>query len=212
MFAEYLGQFDAGVFELVLHLGDVGWIGVCGQRASVLGHGPLPLGYGQLQFAGLLVDLAEMIVDGGVGVDALVGLAEVLFGQGVLARLEVDPAERVEIGAVLRVEFDGLADHGQGLGQMHAAIGEHVAEVVEDGRVLGIDREGLAELSLGLVVELLAVVERAAEEVDVELLVGLRGQRFGGYSAPRRPPASASAACRSEPAPDATRARRVFPW
>ena len=43
----YLGEFDAGVFEFVLDFGDVGWIGVGGQGVGVLGHGALPLGYGQ---------------------------------------------------------------------------------------------------------------------------------------------------------------------
>ena len=103
-----------------------------------------------LELAGLLVDLAEVVVDGGVGVDALVGLAEVLFGEGVLAGLEVDPAERIEVGVVLGIELDGLLDHGEGFGELDAAVGEHVAEVVENGGVIGVDGEGLAELGFGL--------------------------------------------------------------
>ncbi len=117
-----------------------------------------------LQVAGLLVDLAEMIVDRGVGVAALVRLAQVLFGQRILTRLEVDPAQRIEIGVVLRFEIDRLANQGERFGEPDAAIGEHVAEIVEYGRVLRIDGQSLAELSLGLVVHLLTVVERAPEK------------------------------------------------
>ena len=61
-----LGQLHPRVFQLVLHLGDVGRIGIGRQRVRILGHRPLPLRDRHLQLAGLLVDLAQMIVDGGV--------------------------------------------------------------------------------------------------------------------------------------------------
>ena len=157
--ARDFGQLHPSVLELVLHLA-TSRVCVRGQRTRILRHRPLPLGDRHLQVARLLVDLSEMVVDRRVGVGPFVGLAEILFGQRILARLEVHPSERVEKRAVLRIKFDGLANHHERFGQPHAAIGKHVAEVVQDGWVLRVDREGLPELRLRRVVHLLTVVER----------------------------------------------------
>ena len=61
------------------------------------------MGYGELELAGLLVNLAEVVVNRRIGAAALHGLMKILRGFGVLAKLEVDPAEGVEEGVVLRV-------------------------------------------------------------------------------------------------------------
>jgi hypothetical protein len=148
----------------VLHLGYVGGIGVGGQgvwrtRSCERSHWATS----QLQLAGLLVDFAEMVVDAGVGAGAVDGLAQVLFRQGILAHLEVDPAERIEEGAVLRVESTAFLIMASELREIDAAIGEHVAEIVEDGRVLRVDDERLAVLGFGLVVLLLAVSDACRE-------------------------------------------------
>ena len=99
---------------------------------GVLSQRKLPLRGGQANAAGLLVKIAEMLVHRGVGLVAFNGLAQILFGQFVLAHLEVGPAERVEIGAVHRLQFDGFANHLQRFRQLGAFVGEHVAEIVQD--------------------------------------------------------------------------------
>ena len=109
-------------------------------------------------------------------------LCRVLFGRAVLAELEVDPAEGVEEGSVLRVELDSLLDHLEGLGQVDATIGEHVAEVVEDRRIHGarwIDGQGLAVLCFRLVVLLVVVIDGGALQVDVAVIVGSQRERVG---------------------------------
>src|SRR3984885_14828840 len=120
-----------------------------------------------------------MIVNGRVSVDALVRFTQVLFRKGELAQLVIDPAERIEEGAVLRIKVHSLANHRESFREPDTAIGQHVAKVVQNGGVLRVDIEGLAELCLSFVVPLLAVVEGAAQESDVKLLVGFGGQGLG---------------------------------
>src|SRR5580704_10420405 len=120
-----------------------------------------------------------MIVNSRVSVDALVRLTQVLFSKGELTQLVIDPAERVEEGAVLRIKVDGLANHRESFGEPDTAIGQHIAEIIQDGGILRVDRKGLAKLYLSFVVSLLPIIESAAQERDVELLVGLSGQGLG---------------------------------
>ncbi len=66
-------------------LGDVGGIGIGRQRVSILGHRALPLADGKLQTAGFLVDLAQMVMNAGVGRGTLNGFVQVFFSRAVLA-------------------------------------------------------------------------------------------------------------------------------
>ena len=75
---------------------------------EILGEGKLPLRRSKANASGLLVEIAEVVVDGGIGLIALHGLAQVFFGQFILAQLEVGPAERVEVGAVHRFDVQRL--------------------------------------------------------------------------------------------------------
>src|ERR1700735_144761 len=86
-----LGELDAGAFQLSLYLGDFGGLDVGGGGLGELGERDLPTRGGGSDAPGLLVEIAEMVVDGGVGGGALDGFAKVVFGGLVLAQLEVDP-------------------------------------------------------------------------------------------------------------------------
>ena len=122
-----------------------------------------------------------MLVHRGIVVESVHGLAQLGFGQIVLAHLEVNPAQRVQVGSILRVQGNRAADQRQRLFEPGAAVGQHVAQIVERGRALGIGGQNFAEVTFGLVIFLLALVDRAGDEVDVVLLVLLGGklQRLG---------------------------------
>src|SRR6266496_5484895 len=55
--------------------------------------GALPVGSGHLQTARLLVKIAQMFLDGGIGAHVLRGLGEIVLGYIVLAEFEIGPAE-----------------------------------------------------------------------------------------------------------------------
>ena len=77
----------------MLQFGNIGWfhIGCCGPRE--LRQRELPLRCRKADTARLLVEVAEMLVDCGIGLIAFDGLAQILFGEFVLAELEVDSAQ-----------------------------------------------------------------------------------------------------------------------
>jgi hypothetical protein len=89
-----LASLTRALFQLALHLGHVAGLDVRGGRLGVLGKRKLPLRGGQADAAGLLVEVAQVVVDGGVGLVALDGLAQVLLGQLVLPSLKyAQPSE-----------------------------------------------------------------------------------------------------------------------
>ena len=118
-----------------------------------------------------------MVVNGGIGAVALYGLTQILLGQLVLPQLEVGPAQRIEIGAVHRLQLDGLANQLESLGQAHSLVGQHVAEVIEGHGVGGIQFQGLAEELFGGLVMLLAFSPLAAKEEQVGAVLLLGGKR-----------------------------------
>ena len=65
------------------------------------------------------------------------GLAQVLFRHIVVAQLEVGPAQRIQIGAILRIELHGLLDVSQGFFEADATVGQHVAQIVQGDGVVG---------------------------------------------------------------------------
>ena len=92
----------------------------------------------QLQASRFLVQLAQVLMHGGVVVDVLGGAAQVLFRQIVLAQLVVGPAQRIKIRAILRIECYRAADVAQRFVQPGATVGQHIAQIVQRHRVLGI--------------------------------------------------------------------------
>lgn len=151
----------------MLNLGYVGRIDIGGERAGIFCHRSLPLCDGHLEIAGLLIDLAEMIVNCGVCVDTLICLTQVFFCESVLAGLVIGPSERVQKRAILRIEIDRFADQGEGFRKLNTAVGQHIAEIIQDGCVLGVDGQGFAELRFGFVVAFLAVEEGSTQEDDI---------------------------------------------
>ena len=120
-----------------------------------------------------------MVVDRGVGLVARHGLAQVLLGQLILAHLEVHPAQRVQIGAIHRLQFDGLADQLERLGQAQALVGQHVAQVVQGHGVGRVKIQGLAEELFGRLEVLLPLGQFALEEQKVDAVFLLGGQGTG---------------------------------
>ena len=120
-----------------------------------------------------------MIVNGRVGVDPLIRLAQIFFCQSILTGFVVRPTERIQKRAILRIEIDSFADQCERFGKTNTTIGEHIAEIVQDRRILRIDDKRFTKLSLGKIVLFLPVVERSSQERDVKLLIRLCSQRLG---------------------------------
>src|SRR5579883_2146598 len=96
----------------------------------------LPLRGRQLQAVGLLIDFAQMVMYGWIAAVTGERFGEVFFRECIVAKLKVDPAERIEISVLLWVELDGLFDHGQRFVQLYTTVGQHITQIVEgDGRV-----------------------------------------------------------------------------
>ena len=91
-----------------------------------------------------------MLEDGGVLGHQPRRFLEMVARLAQAAEAEVDPTQRVDVGAVVGLERDRALDELERLLQLLAAIGPHVAEVVERSAVLGIDRERALERVLRL--------------------------------------------------------------
>src|SRR6266705_3063099 len=117
-----------------------------------------------------------MLLHGGIGTHTRRCLGQTLFREIVFALLEVGPAERVQIGAAVRLDGQSLFDVVQRFVELYAAVGIHVAEIVEGGSALRCNGQDLSELSFGLFVFLLPLVGIAAQEVNVLFLFRLGGQ------------------------------------
>ena len=105
----------------------------------------------------LEVHVAQVLEDRGVGrrlpldpLHPLGGLLQRLEGLLDLAPLEEDPAQAVEIGVVLGLFLQGLADHRLGLLEVLALLGVEVAQVVVGPRLVGVALEEQLELGLAL--------------------------------------------------------------
>ena len=125
--------------ELLANLGEA-FIGRDRFRGGLLGGSPR--GFRLRGLAQLEVNVAEMLEDRGVGrgflAAGLGGLFQRLHGLFRLPALEQNPAETVEIGVVVGVFLQRLADHRLGLFQMFPLIGVQIAEVVVHARVVGV--------------------------------------------------------------------------
>ncbi len=78
--------------------------------AVPLGERALPVGGGQLQASGFLVQITQVVVDGRIGIDFLRSLQQVLFRQFKFSQAKVSPAEGIKIGAVGGIEIHGALD------------------------------------------------------------------------------------------------------
>src|ERR1700721_2981874 len=77
--AVLLGQPDAGGFKFLLDLDDVPWIYVGSGGLAVFIEREFPLRGCEANASGFLVEVAEVVMDGGVGRVAIDGLASILL-------------------------------------------------------------------------------------------------------------------------------------
>ena len=101
--------------------------------------------------------------------------ADFLFGEGAQQRLlglvqfilaVIDPAETVQVGAILGFQLERAGDQLLGFVEAHTAVGVHVAEIVQRAGIVGVQLQHFAELGFGAVVILNALVHGAAHEID----------------------------------------------
>src|SRR5271166_371539 len=174
-----LGQFHLGGFEVLLYLGYLLGIDFGGDGLVPLFQRALPVRGGELEAAGFLVQVAEVGLNGWVAANLLRSTPQIIFCQIVITHPVIDPAQRVQIGAILRVERDRAANVGQCVLQAGAAVSQHVAEIVQGLRVLGIAGNDFAERLLRQLVFLLALVDGAGDKDRIILVFLLGGQLQG---------------------------------
>ena len=110
-----LGELHLGLIQLLLHLGHVGSFHLGGNGSLPLLQRALPLGHGELQPVRLFIHVAQVLVHRRIVVEAVYGLAQFGFRHVVLAHLEVNPAERIQVGSILRVQGNRAPDQRQSL-------------------------------------------------------------------------------------------------
>ena len=93
---------------------------------------------------------------------------EVLLGQIELPEAEVDPAQRVDVRAVVRLLAHGAREHLLRAVEIHAVLGPHIAEVIERRRVLRILLQHLEEHCLRGLAVAGALVHRAELELQID--------------------------------------------
>src|SRR5580704_10703861 len=97
----FASQADLGVFQLFLHLGHFGVVGVTGGPSLVLPQGALPLCDGIPDFTFAEVHLAQMIVHGGIARHVLQGLPQLVLSFRQFVQAIVDPTQTVEVSAAV---------------------------------------------------------------------------------------------------------------
>src|SRR5579862_57692 len=178
----FLRHAMPGLADFLFDLGDFFRLDVGGQDAFPFGERFFPLGGSLLGGGGIVVNVAQMSVNGRIMAFAIESFAESGFGVGELVLLVVDPAEAIEIGAVVRIFGEGALDEGLRFVETNAQVAEHVSVIVEDGSALGIDVESFLELDLGFVKHFLAFVDGAKEEPHHFVIARRAGDGFGGAS------------------------------
>src|SRR5439155_20433193 len=114
--------------------------------------------------AKLRVKIAKMGMNGCVLSFALHGLAQRAFRSAQLVLFEINPAETVEIGPVVRIFLQGLLHERFRLVKPYPQVAEHVAVVIQYRSVFWINGQHLLELFFGFVKKLLPLVDSAEEE------------------------------------------------
>src|SRR6202453_2780141 len=155
-------------------------------RFIIGGHGFLPFPLralpklrGAIGLAHLGVNVAEMAKNGGVVAVMFDGLAQRLFGLAQLILFVVSPAETIEVRTAVGILGHGFLNHRSGLGQAHAAIGQHVTVIVQGRGAVGVEVQNFTEFLLGQVEFLLALVDRAPQEPGGLFAIAVRRQFLG---------------------------------
>ena len=114
-------------------------------------------------------------MDGGIGIDFLRSLQQVVFRHLIFSQAEVSPAEGIEIGAVAGIEIHRPLDVSQRFFELHILVGQHIAQIIQRGSMIGIAGDYLLELFFRFGVALLALKSGAAEEPYIFLVFRLAG-------------------------------------
>ena len=87
------GKADASGVEFLLNLGNFGGLDVCGGRFCELIDRDFPLSRSKADASSLFVEIAEVVMNSGVGLAALNSLTEIGFSEFELTELEIGPSE-----------------------------------------------------------------------------------------------------------------------
>ena len=117
-----------------------------------------------------LVRVAEVLGDGRILARELHRSLELLDGVTVVAALEVDPAEAVDVEAVVGLDLQRATDQPLRLVELHAHLGVGVAEVIQGRRVLRVDLDRAGHLLDGAGLVLRLVVGGAEREAIAVVL------------------------------------------
>src|SRR5262249_5459019 len=141
----------------------VGLLGLQGERSLPVAHRSgdvaLPLG-----------EVPEVLLDRRIVGLAPVGLRQVDLRRFELPEPEVDPTQRIEVGAVSRLAPHRFLEELVRLLEVLSAIGPHVAEVVLRGRVVGPQLQEIPEDFLGVGVAAAPLEARAEAEPGLRAL------------------------------------------
>ena len=116
-------------------------------------------------------------MNGSVGLVALDGLTQILLGLLELAKLEVRPAQRIQVSAVHGFDVHGLANQLERLRQANPLVGQHVSQIIERCGTVRFQVQRLAEELLGGVQMLLPLGQRALQEQQVGAVFRFVGER-----------------------------------
>src|ERR1035438_2936742 len=138
-----------------------------------------PLRDGFFGLAKLQINIAQVIMHGGIRVQMAACFDEASLGIGQLALAEIHPAQTVQVGAVIRLQIAGFLDELIGFIQPEVAVRQCVSQIVQRSGMLRVEGQHFAEGAFGLVVLLHALEHGAAHEKDA-LFVFVGGGEFFG--------------------------------
>src|SRR5206468_8399334 len=155
----FLSDLLSGAANLLVDVGAIDGIAVTGQCAR-------PRRDRVVVAPELEQHVPVVILDDGVGLHLIGCAAQIVLGQIKLVRLEVRPAEAVEVRPVVRIDLQRLLQQRHRFVEPLAALGEHVTKIIERGSVITVARQQLLERGLGVGELLLLVVDRPELEHD----------------------------------------------
>src|ERR1700677_843093 len=120
-----------------------------------------------------------MILYSGVRAHTQGCFVERILSLVILAKLEISPAQRVEISPVGGIETHCQLDLVERFLQIDAAIRVHVTEIVQSDGALGIGGNYFLEFRFGLIILLFALVSGTAQEAHVLFIFRLGGKLTG---------------------------------
>ena len=155
---------------------------LCGNGSVPLLDCAVPVGGREFQASRLLVEIAQVLLHGRIRTHMRGRFVEVIFGEIILAQLEIRPAYGIQVRRIVRLKRERLFNQVERLFQLHAAIGVHIAQVIQGGSSLRIGRRShgqhFLEFDFSRVKVLLTLVKVAAQEQHVRLVIGLSGDLF----------------------------------